>query len=244
MDSHSLTDLPSIVREELDLRILDLATTNLSGADEKALDQFRNAAGEAGCILTNLKMNQPGIELGSPDASVRAAGIRTYTKSIQTAARLGMKWIRPLPTKGRPADFTGFIESMRRLADIASENGLTMLVENFGWMQDSPDSVTKLIKQIDRNLAASPDTGNWSSDEVRYVGLKATFPLAATCDFKVKTLGPDREHTAYDLERCFRIGKRAGFRGPWCIEHGHRERTTLFEEIAWIRDRIREWSAA
>jgi len=69
--------------------------------------------------------------------------------------------------------------------------------------------------------------------------LQKGFPLAVTCDFKVKTLGPNREHKAYDLKRCFRIGQKAGFHGPWCIEHGHRDRNTLFEELRWLRDSLR-----
>ena len=240
----TLTELPRIAREELDMRVLDLATTNLAGADSKTIDDLRDAAGKAGCFLTNLKMNQPGIELGSRDKSVRDAGIRIYSESILIATRLGMKWVRPLPSKEPPADYQLFIESMRRLADIAREGGLNMLVENFGWMQNDPDSVTKLIRDIDRDLPASPDTGNWDSSEIRYAGLKKTFPISVTCDFKVKTLSQDREHAAYDLERCFRIGQKAGFRGPWCIEHGHRDRDTLFEELRWIRDQLRNWSTA
>ena len=98
-----------------------------------------------------------------------------------------------------------------------------------------------LIAAVDRDLPASPDTGNWNSNEIRYAGLAKTFPLAATCDFKAKTLKPGGEHPAYDLERCFRVGWDAGFHGPWCIEHGNRDRAALFRELALVRDMLRGW---
>ena len=75
----------------------------------------------------------------------------------------------------------------------------------------------RLLEDVGRNIAACPDTGNWVSNEVRYKGLALTFPKAVTCDFKARELGPEGQHAAYDLKRCFTIGWEAGFRGPWCL---------------------------
>lgn len=237
----SLVELPRIARDELGMRVLDLATSNLPSEDPALLDRVREAAEEAGAILTNLKMNQPGLDLGSPEPEAREKAVAVYSKSIDAAARLGMRWVRPLPTKHAPEDREAFLDNLRRLADHAAERDLAMLVENFGWMQSDPNSIADLIAAIGRDLPACPDTGNWDSEEIRHAGLARSFPLAATCDFKVRTLGPDHEHAAWDLERCFRIGAEAGFRGPWCIEHGHADRETLFGELRWIRDRIVAW---
>jgi len=79
---------------------------------------------------------------------------------------------------------------------------------------------------------------------VRYAGLARTFPLAVTCDFKARELGKKGEHILYDLERCFQIGWKAGFRGPWCLEHAHRDRKQLFRELGLLRDTLRKWMAA
>ncbi|MDC3353122.1 hypothetical protein OAV87_03170, partial [Verrucomicrobiales bacterium] len=54
--------------------------------------------------------------------------------------------------------------------------------------------------------------------------MQKDFALAVTCNFKVKTLGPNREHKACGLEVRFRIRQKVGFRGPWCTEHGHHDR--------------------
>jgi hypothetical protein len=116
-----------------------------------------------------------------------------------------------------------------------------MLVENYGWMQSDPESVVKLVKAVGHNVAACPDTGNWNNNELRYAALETTFPIAVTCDFKARQLGPAGEHRLYDLQRCFTIGWKAGFRGPWCLEHANRDRKTLFRELALLRDNLRSW---
>jgi hypothetical protein len=133
------------------------------------------------------------------------------------------------------------VASYRELADYAAGRGVQMLVENYGWMQADAASVPELIAAIDRNVAACPDTGNWDSDELRYAGLAKAFPLAVTCDFKARQLGPRGEHPAYDLKRCFTIGWQAGFRGPWCLEHAHPDRQMLFRELGLLRDMLRRW---
>jgi hypothetical protein len=135
------------------------------------------------------------------------------------------------------------IEGFRELADYAAPRQIQVLVENYGWMETDPDSIVSLIKAVDRNLAASPDTANWNTNEIRYQGLERSFPSAVTCDFKPKRLGPDGEHTAYDLKRCFTIGWDAGFRGPWCLEHTNRDAEQLFRELRRLRDQLPQWIA-
>ncbi len=238
----AFNDLPRIIRQELDMRVIDLNTMNFPDFKPKTLDDFRAAADNADCILTNLKLNQPEVSIGSPDPEIRRRGLATYKESVDHAARLGLRWVRPLPRKQKP-DIALLADSLRALADYAGERGVTVLIENFGWMMSDPDSVIDLIEKIDRGLPASPDTGNWTDNEVRYEGLRKTFPLAATCDFKAKTMGPNGEHKLYDLERCFQIGWDAGFHGPWCIEHGNADRKALFRELGIIRDKLRGWIA-
>ncbi|MDA1050326.1 MAG: hypothetical protein O3C40_07575, partial [Planctomycetota bacterium] len=165
-----------------------------------------------------------------------------YRGSIDAASRLGCRWARPLPLPELP-DMKIHVASYKELADYGAERQVAMLVENYGWMQGDPDSVVKLIEAIGRNVAPCPDTGNWNDNETRYEGLAKSFPTAVTCDFKAKTLGPNGEHDAYDLRRCFDIGWQAGFRGPWCLEHAHRDRKTLFRELSMLRDMLREWMA-
>jgi hypothetical protein len=236
----TLLELPRLLRGELDLTVIDLNTSTLTSFEPAYLERVRKAADDAGCVLTNLKLNQRNVDMNSPDREVRRRALDTFKRSIDAAARLGCRWARPLPSAERP-DMEIHVASYRELCDYAAEKNVQMLIENFGWMDGDPESVPRLMRAIDRDVAVSPDTGNWSSDEVRYAALAKVFPLAVTCDFKARELGPEGEHPLYDLKRCFDIGWASGFRGPWCFEHANPNRATLLKELALLRDMLREW---
>lgn len=236
----TLADLPKVIRQELGMRVIDMNTMNFAKLDLRSAEALRQAADRERCVLTNLKLNQRGLDLAHPDVDQRKHALKVYRDSIVVAKLMGMKWVRPLP-RAEQGDRRLLIESLRELDDHAGERGLRVLVENFGWMQSDPDSVANLIRDVGRNQPASPDTGNWSNNEARYAGLKKTFPLAATCDFKAKTFNAKGEHPPYDLEKCVRCGWDAGFRGPWCIEHGHRDRRQLYRNLLRIKAMLGGW---
>jgi hypothetical protein len=238
----SLLDLPRVMRDELDVRIIDLNTSSLASMDGRYLDQCRTAAEKAGCVFTNLKMNQRNVDMNSKEKAVRRNAMNIYKASIDAASRLGCRWVRPLPTASRP-NMQLHVASYQELAEYGAVRGIRMLVENYGWMESDPSSIVKLTVAIGHQAAACPDTGNWNNNTTRYTGLAKTFPTAVTCDFKARVLGPEGEHKQYDLRRCFDIGWRAGFRGPWCLEHGNRDRSKLFQELTTLRDMLREWTS-
>jgi len=237
-----LLDLPKLMREELDMRVIDLMTATLVSLEPDYCDKLRAAADRAGCVLTNLKMNQKGLEMTSPDEATRRHAIDEYKKTMDAAARLGVSWVRPLPGPKRP-DMARAASAYHELMDYGASRGLTPLVENFGWMQDDPDAMPALIKAVGPQLRAQPDTGNWT-DAARYEGLAKAFPLAVSCDFKSRAFEPDGSHKAYDLKRCFQIGWDAGFRGPWCLEQFHTDLKQLFKEMGNVRDLLRSWMRA
>jgi hypothetical protein len=235
-----LLDLPRLMSEELDMRVIDLMTATLASMEPDYLDKLRTAADRSGCALTNLKMNQPGLDMASPDEAPRRRALDEYKRTIDAAARLGVRWVRPLPTAMRP-DIKVLAASYRELIDHGANRGISLLIENAGWMKGGADAIPAVIKETGPGLHAQPDTGNWT-DAARYDGLAKAFPLAASCDFKAFTLEPDGGHKPYDLQRCFQIGWDAGFRGPWCIEHNHSDYRQLLREMAVLRDRLHEWT--
>jgi hypothetical protein len=241
----TLLDIPGILRNELDLRILDLNTSSFpdfATVDRKYLDKLRAAVADADCVMTNLKMNQRGIDMSSSDRDVRNKALAEYKRSIDIASQLGCRWARPLPGREKP-NMAIHIASYRELCDYAEERDVKLLVENFGWMQSNPDAVPRLVKAIGSNVAAGVDTGNWNGNEVRYPGLKKEFPLAATCDFKARPFGPNGEHKEYDLRRCFDIAWTSGFRGPWALEHSNPDTKALLHGFVRMRDMLRKWTA-
>jgi hypothetical protein len=234
-----LLDLPRLLRDELDMRVIDLMTATLPSLEPAYLDELRTAAENAGCVLTNLKMNQPDYDLAASDDEVRRRSLAGYKASIDAALRLGCRWVRPLPKSNRP-DLLLVVDGYRELIEYAAPYGITLLVENFGWIGSDAEAIPRLIEAVGPGLSACPDTGNWN-DDVRYTGLERAFPQAVTCDFKFLALDAQGVHAKYDLERCFQIGWQAGFRGPWCFEHQHADLPTLLADLKLLRDRLRGW---
>jgi hypothetical protein len=239
---YPLYDWPKILRNELDMTVLDLNSGVVESHEPAYLEKVRRAADDAGCVLTNLKINRSDVDVGNVDPAVRTAAVAECKRWLDTAGRLGLRWARPLPLKS-PPDYAGFVGAYQELADYAAGRNVQLIVENYGWMDSDAETVPKLIADIGRNVAPAPDTGNWANDEVRYAGLARMFPTAVTCDFKAGKLGPNGEHKPWDLKRCFDIAWQAGFRGPWCFEHAHTDRAELFRELGLLRDMLRGWIA-
>lgn len=237
-----LLDLPRLMRDELDMSVIDLMTPAIPSYEPEYLDQLRAAAEDAGCILTNIKLNQRGLSMTSDDDELREHSLAEYKSTIDAAARLGCRWVRPMPAESRP-DFDRVIDGFRQLIDYGAPKGVSLLIENYRWISNDVDAIPAIIDAVGDGLAASPDIGNWNEDN-RYEGLAKAFPHAATCDFKARELGEDGSHALYDLERCFRIGWDAGFRGPWCFEHTHADLGRLLQDLALLRDVLRRWMAA
>ena len=235
-----LIDFPKMLRNELDLTILDFNTMNFPTLEPAYVEKLRAAADAVGCEATNLKMNQK-IDMASADASERAEAMRQYKQSIDAARLLGCRWVRPVPRAKQP-DEARQQAAFDELIDYAGERGITVLLENFGWAMADPMATLNLADALGKDrVAIGPDTGNWTTNEVRYPGLTNLFPRAVTCDFKAKELGPNGEHAAYDLKRCFDIAWQSGFRGPWCFEHGNADLAAAKRGVAYLRDAVREW---
>ena len=234
--------LPKFVRDELGMKLIDFNTRWLTSSDEKYVREVRGVAEEAGCFYTNLKVNHKFGDLYAKDASDRRKAMTSARQLILAARWLGARWIRfPVP---RPVaeTRTATLSAHRELASIAKDHGVQLLVENNGWMRSEPDSVASLVKIIGSNAAPGPDTGNWN-DNVRYEGIARSFPRAATCDFKVFDLTKDGQHQKYDIKRCFDVAWKAGFRGPWALEHWNENLGEFAREMRFLRDQLSKWIA-
>lgn len=233
--------LPKIMRDELDLKVIDLMTKTIPYLDADYCARFRDAAEKAGRVITNLKLNlDADAEIGSNDETVRRRSLEKMKHGIDAAERLGCRWVRPATTDKRP-DQARLVDGLRELIDYAAPKSITLLVENNGWIKNDVDALPRITAAVGDGLAVQPDTGNWNP-AVRYDGLAKAFPLAATCDFKALGLGPNLEHKEYDLRRCFDVAWAAGFRGPWCFEHFHQELPELLRGFVRLREQLQVWA--
>jgi sugar phosphate isomerase/epimerase len=235
--------LPAFMRDELGMRLIDFNTRWLTSYEPGYVDRLRMAADDADCFFSNLKVNHQIGDLYSQDANERKLAMANARQQVEVAETLGARWIRfPVP-KISSTDASSKVSAHRELALFAEERGIQLLVENGGWLKSDPDSIQRVLKAIGRNVAAGPDTGNWD-DDIRFEALKKTFPDAVTCDFKVYDLDENNHHAKYDIRRCFDIGRNAGFRGPWAIEHWNADTKAYVQETIWLRDQLANWMAA
>ncbi|MBL9212494.1 MAG: TIM barrel protein [Opitutaceae bacterium] len=233
-------ELPRLLRDELDVRVIDLVHTTLDTREPRILERFRARAEAAGCVITNLKVNDHHLPFDGDEPAARRRALDEYKRWIDAAALLGTRWLRPYPAR-QPPRWENFVAGYRELAAYAQPRGITLLVENYLWLEREPDAIPRLVQALAGGVAAAPDTGNWPDEASRRRGLALAFPHAVTADFKVRELTADGGHAWYDLEAAFAIGHRAGFRGPWCIEHTHADRATLVRELREIAARLRGW---
>jgi hypothetical protein len=235
----AVIDLPKIMRDELDLKVIDLMTATFPYKSRDYCERFRKAADDAGRIVTNLKMNLE-FDIADRDPSARQAAMVAFKEAIDSAAVLGCRWVRPTPSPKTP-DMKLLADGYRELIEYAAPKGISLLIENNGWLKNDPTAIPRVIEAVGAGIASQPDTGNWTP-QARYEGLQKAYPLAVSCDFKAFKLGPNGEHADYDLRRCFDIGWKAGFRGPWCFEHFHEDLSQLLKEFVLLSDLLRKWS--
>lgn len=240
--------LPRFMRDELGMQLIDFNTRWLESYDQNYVERVRLAAVKADCFFSNLKVNHKFGDLYSQDADERKLAMTNARQQVKVAKMLGARWIRfSVPKVGAYAgsgeDDVSKVAAHRELASFAAEHGIQLLVENGGWLKSDPDSVVRVVKAIGHNVAAAPDTGNWD-DDVRYEALTKSFPGAVTCDFKAFDLDAEYHHAKYDIRRCFEIGWKAGFRGPWAIEHWNDDNKAYARETTWLRDQLTKWMAA
>lgn len=233
--------LPEFVRDELEMQLIDLNTRWMESFDQTYTRRVRKTAEEKGCYFTNLKVNHKFGDLYSKDANERGEAMARAQDLIVCAKTLGCRWVRFSVPKFAAGDDKSKLSAHRALAAFAKPHGIQLLVEN-GTSRE-PDSVTRAVEAIGDNVAAGPDTGNWS-DDARYEGLARSFPGAVTCDFKVFDLDENRHHARYDIKRCFDIAWQAGFRGPWAIEHWNEDTRAFASETKFLRDQLKRWMAA
>ena len=83
-------DIPQMMREELDVRVIDMLHSTLNTQDRAALDKFRARAERAGCVVSNVKINIRD-PFGSDDVAAQRRGLDDYKSWIDVAAILGAR---------------------------------------------------------------------------------------------------------------------------------------------------------
>lgn len=238
----NIFNIPKLFRDELGMQLIDCNTGFLESADAAYIQKVRENAEQHDCYFTMLKVKNRIGDLDGKNAAEREKALATAKGWIEAAHGLGARWLRLVMPEFKAGDPPSKLATYRDLAVFAEDRQVQLVVENNGWMKSDPDALPRVVAAVGKNIAPGPDTGNWD-DDTRYAGLEKAFQGAVTCDFKVFDLDAQHHHAPYDIRKCFNIGWKAGFRGPWAIEHWNEDTKAFVRDTVWIRDQLKGWMA-
>ena len=227
-------DVPALVRERWGLDALELNNLFFVSREPAYLRQFAAAAHRAQMSLLNMAVDEKA-DLCSADPAAAQQAVALYGQWIPVAADLGMTAIRA-NTGGREIADTGpddpvrlaaeqrCIDGLRRLCDLGSPRGVAILVENHRGLSSDPDSVVRLMNAVRQSHGADAcgtvvDWGNWPDTVDRWSAIAKVLPFAMAVHAKIKAIGEDLSHPAFDLARCVEITRAAGYTGHLGIEY-------------------------
>jgi len=164
--------------------------------------------------------------LGDPDAKKRSQAIENHRRWIEAAGFLGCHSIRVNAASSGSYDEQQklAVDGLRRLADVAFEQGMNVIVENHGGLSSNGKWLAGVIKQVNRrNCGTLPDFGNFNLGGGklydRYKGVAELMPYALAVSAKSHDFDEQGNEIHTDYRRMMRIVLDAGYRGHVGIEY-------------------------
>jgi len=164
--------------------------------------------------------------LGDPDDAARTQAVEDHVQWIEAAVFLGCHSIRVnAASEGSwEEQSTLAADGLHRLASIADEHGVNVIVENHGGLSSNAGWLTETIRLGDHpRLGTLPDFGNFRIAEGDwydiYQGVEELMPLAQAVSAKSHDFDADGSESAKDYLRLLRIVRDAGYRGWVGIEY-------------------------
>lgn len=160
--------------------------------DRALLERLKKRAKERNIMLSSFTV---AANFCQEDAQARAAELERLKKHVETAAFLEVPLMRS-DAGNRPAmmctreqfeqDLPFVAECCAALADYAAKYGITLSVENHGFLFQNSERVQQLIKTVNRkNYRTTLDVGNFlCADEDPLIGTINNISLAAQVHFK------------------------------------------------------------
>jgi sugar phosphate isomerase/epimerase len=226
-------------------------------------DAVREESKSAGIELSNYSM--PANFVQDTEEAFEAEVMR-IKEHVDLVARLGMMHMRHDVTAFTipPEQMTiGWLEKSlplivqgsRRIADYATQYGITTTVENHGFSVQASDRVQRVLLAVDRpNFRTTLDIGNFMCvDESSIIGVKKNLPYASLIHFKDFYFRPYDQHpgdgewfrTAHgnylrgaiighgdiDIRRIVKLIKASGYDGYITVEFEGMEECRLGSKI-------------
>jgi len=210
------------------------------------LRELKQRADDLGVKNLLIMIDAEGYLADADDAARRQA-IENHFKWIAAAAFLGCHAIRvnaagsgtPDEQRDRAAD------SLRRLAEMATPYGVSVIVENHGGISSNGAWLAEVMRTADHERVGTlPDFGNFRIAEGehydRYRGVAELMPFAKAVSAKSHDFDEHGEETSTDYRRMLQLVLDAGYHGYVGIEYegsrlseddGIRATKTLLETV-------------
>jgi len=188
--------------------------------------------GEMKQRATNLKVESLLImvdgegPLAASDESERLRAVEKHVKWLAAARYLGCHSIRVNAQGDGPAEERAKLaaDSLNRLARLAEDFDLNVLVENHGGLSSNGAWLAGVMRLADHpRVGTLPDFGNFRIDEGeeydRYEGVRELMPFAKAVSAKSHAFDEQGNETGTDYARMLGIVRDAGYRGWVGIEY-------------------------
>ena len=219
-----LLELPEMFADRFQVHNLEIVAPHFASHEPSYLREVVARLERAHSRIVNVPVDigelwdKPG--LSAADEKTRVHNVSLYKPWFDVAHAVGARSVRCDPGKINSSDLTPTINSYRELAAYAKPLGLFVIVENHGGVgSEHPEELIRILKSAGDQTGTLPDFGNFPDEDTRVRGLKALFPQARTVCHVRDTEGDGKGGLVhFDLNRCLRISREAGFQGLYSIE--------------------------
>jgi sugar phosphate isomerase/epimerase len=220
--SLALLDFPKVARRRFGLEAIEPNNIFFASTSAKYLRELKKRARGEGVKILNIAVDEAHDMCAAGWLGRRA--VNAYAWWIPVAAELGCTAIRANSGGGQikkfaPADLRACAENFAALAARAKPYRVRIVMENHWGLSSCPNRMLKVRKLAGGCFDFLPDFGNWPDGVDKYAALAKVMPFAKAVHAKIKDIGPDGSHPAFDLGRCIQIAKAAGYNGWLGIEY-------------------------
>ncbi len=224
-DAITVTDLPRVAREQLQLFGLHLTTPMLAGADLSVFDAVREAADKAACPC--LTLTEPeALPFTSDDDRAGDGAVERAIRVVRAAHRLGCNAVGITIKGDAEGDTLDFcIERIRAVVAVADRLEINILLAPGPGITAEPDRATDLIKRIGGfRVGTYPDFETASKQADPSLYLRRIVPYASAVTVACRSFKPGPKpgtfvHEPYDLGEYVRVLEAVGYSGTLAIDY-------------------------
>ena len=214
----ALHDLPAFVREELDLRGLNLPTDLLAGRPPADLDRIRDRADRVGCPCLMLVETDP-LDLAGADAK-QAAAMERLRRLGTAAHRLGCAFLGlKLKDISSPAQMDRVATGLRAALSEMDRWEVNLLLQPHGGVLEKGEPLVELVKKVGGfRIGALPSFLHAHESGKMRDMLRRLAPYAQAMIAEIRGFDAKGEHADWSLETCIETLRAVGFNNMLSLE--------------------------